>query len=88
MARLYLNPVLAANLKNDIQLGVKLDDKATKYTRDKFSCFDNKLAVVSFAQQGAFGMKLGVAAKVDLTGLDIKTLQFYSYDKATNLYAP
>ncbi|MEG0838618.1 MAG: caspase family protein [Hydrogenoanaerobacterium sp.] len=87
-ARLYLNPSLAKNLKGDIQLGVKTDWASTQATREKLKSFGGKMAIVSFAQQGKFGMRVDVAVKTDLTGLNTKALLFYSYDKATNKYTP
>ncbi|MEG1178379.1 MAG: Ig-like domain-containing protein [Hydrogenoanaerobacterium sp.] len=82
-ARLYIDPVAAAKLKGEIKLGVKTDDAATQATKEAFKNFDNKMAVASFAQQGSFGMAIKVAVKVDLTGLNTKTLVFTSFDKKT-----
>ncbi|MEG1632311.1 MAG: Ig-like domain-containing protein [Hydrogenoanaerobacterium sp.] len=83
VARLYIDPAAAAKLKGEIKLGVKTDDAATQATKEAFKNFDNKMAVASFAQQGSFGMAIKVAVKVDLTGLNTKTLVFTSFDKKT-----
>ncbi|MEG2852387.1 MAG: hypothetical protein RR879_05995, partial [Hydrogenoanaerobacterium sp.] len=85
-ARLYIDPAAAAKLKGEIKLGVKTDDAATQATKEAFKNFDNKMAVASFAQQGSFGMAIKVAVKVDLTGLNTKTLVFTSFDKKTGKY--
>ncbi|MEG0491481.1 MAG: Ig-like domain-containing protein [Hydrogenoanaerobacterium sp.] len=82
-ARLYIDPAAAAKLKGEIKLGVKTDEAATQATKEAFKNFDNKMAVASFAQQGSFGMAIKVAVKVDLTGLNTKTLVFTSFDKKT-----
>ena len=47
--------------------------------------FSNKTQVVSFAQQGDWGMSVEAAVKLDKE-LDAKTLVFYSYDSAANTY--
>ena len=49
--------------------------------------FSNTFRAVKLEQAGAFGMPVNVAAKVDFTGMNTKTLCFYSYNQATNLYA-
>lgn len=49
--------------------------------------FTNKVAVVSFDQQGHFGMKVQVAARTDLSGMDTSNLYFYGYDRKTNKYS-
>ncbi|MEG1953428.1 MAG: Ig-like domain-containing protein [Hydrogenoanaerobacterium sp.] len=85
-ARLYIDPAAAAKLKGEIKLGVKTDEAATQATKEAFKNFDNKMAVASFAQQGSFGMAIKVAVKVDLTGLNTKTLVFTSFDKKTGKY--
>ncbi len=45
-----------------------------------------KFAVISCQQQGDFGTKVAMAAKVSLGDMNSKTLRFYSYNKATNQY--
>ena len=48
--------------------------------------FTNKVQIVHFEQSGAWGQPVEVAVKVDLTGMDVKNLVIYSYDKTTNSY--
>lgn len=48
--------------------------------------FPNEIAVICMDQQGEFGMQIQVAAKVDLSGLDIDNLYFYSYDRQLETY--
>jgi len=47
--------------------------------------FSNELSVVNFAQQGDFGMRVSVAARIN-PNLDTDSLVFYSYDRGTNKY--
>ncbi|MDL2232584.1 InlB B-repeat-containing protein [Ruminococcaceae bacterium OttesenSCG-928-L11] len=50
--------------------------------------YTNKLQVLHLDQSGSFQQGVQIAAKLDLTGMDISKLVFYSYDKATNTYKP
>ena len=50
--------------------------------------YSNTIKAVRLEHAGAFGMPVNIAAKVDLTGLDTKTLRFYNYNTATNIYTP
>lgn len=88
-ARMYIDPLVAAGLKAPIKTTVDVsptgkDNKKVAAIADKH--FDNNAAVVSFAQDGAFGMSIPVAVKVDTSKLDTKTLMFYSYDAKTNSF--
>lgn len=58
--------------------------EGTKSLFEKY--FDNRVSVISLAQQGSFGMSVFIAAKPDLTGMNTQTLYFYSYNKKTNSY--
>lgn len=49
--------------------------------------FANDMAVVTFGQKGSFGMNVPVALKADLSALNVNSLQFYSYDVASNNYS-
>lgn len=49
--------------------------------------FANDMAVVTFGQKGSFGMNVPVALKADLSALNVNSLQFYSYDVASNSYS-
>ena len=49
--------------------------------------FANDMAAVTFGQKGSFGMNVPVALKADLSALNVNSLQFYSYDVASNSYS-
>jgi len=72
------NPMKFTSLKN-VQLGVTLDDKASRTALSKL--YRNNMQMVKFTQTGAFGMDVTVTAKLNLTGMNTKTLQFYTYDR-------
>ena len=84
--RQYLNPALGRALTGGISLGGSVSAPDTKERFEKY--YDNKIAVVRLAQNGTFGMAVGIAARVDLTGLDTSSLYFYSYNRATGKYYP
>lgn len=88
MVRIYINAANAQSSKEKILLAGEVSGRSVEATQNKFVNFDNKMAVVSMAQQKAFPTSTEIAAKVDLTGLNTKTLHFYSYDKASDLYYP
>lgn len=48
--------------------------------------FENDVEVIQMDQAGSFDQEVEIAAKVDLTNMDIEDIQLYSYDKATNSY--
>ena len=48
--------------------------------------FANKVRTIHLDQTRAWGESVEVAAKVDLTGMDITKLCIYSYDKESNTY--
>lgn len=88
VGRLTINPASAANLKSDIKLGAYVDNAHVGDTQTKFAkWYQNKIVVISLAHKGSYGLSLEVAASVKLTGLNTKSLYFYSYDKSTNKYA-
>lgn len=88
-ARLYIDPAKSFYVEKEIKLGVSMEKKDVQKTQSVFEKhFDNKVSVVHFEHQGTFGMNIDAAVKVDLTGLNTKSLMFYSYDPATNRYAP
>ena len=85
--RLYIEPAKLTTALADIQLGVYTEPAKTLAVTKLFqNYFDNPVHTVYMEQQGGFGERLEVAAKVDLTGLNMKTLVFYSYDAKTNTY--
>ena len=81
-ARLYIDPVKAAELTSSIRLGVNIHDANTRDFMNSF--FSNKLLAVAFDQKGSFGMEIQVAVRVDLSEMDLRNLVFYSYDPLTN----
>ena len=48
--------------------------------------FSNKVRVIHFDQQADWEQPVGVAARVDLAGMNTENLYFYSYDKKANSY--
>ena len=49
--------------------------------------FDRRVSVISFGQQGSFGMDVQVAAAVAVpVGFDLNNLRFYSYNRAENTF--
>lgn len=83
-SRLYIDPIKAAALKQDLNLGVQLGNTKVENHFGKF--FSNKIAIIEFKQTGSFGMTLDVAAKANISGMDVKNLVFYSYNAKTNSY--
>ena len=78
-ARLYIDPTLFADRETDLKLGVRTTGAEVAQTKAQMEkLFDNNLAVVKFAQRGSFGATVKAAVKVDLTGLDVDNLKFYS----------
>lgn len=83
-ARLILRPEKATK---SIALGVTLKGERQERLAAKFAKhFDANVAVVSLAQQGAFGMEVELVVKPDLEGFDTENLTAYSYDAETNKY--
>jgi hypothetical protein len=76
-----------AKITNDTLLSGSVKGNAVDGIKASFEkWFTNKVRVVSFEQQGAWGQPARIAAKVDLTGMEITKLHFYSYDKKVNIY--
>jgi uncharacterized repeat protein (TIGR02543 family) len=48
--------------------------------------FSNKVRAIHMDQTGTWGQAAEIAARVDLTGMDVTKLYLYSYNKATNTY--
>lgn len=81
-----MQPEKLTGISGNIKLGVATQGARPESRKSLFEKFyDNKVAVISCAQQGSFGAKLRIAAKVQLPG-DGKTLNFYSYDSQTNTF--
>ena len=76
-----------ALLKTDIPVGVWTGNAAANAVQRLFSrYFSNNIRVVAQAYRGDWGQTVRIAAKVDLTGMDVNNLYFYSYNSATNSY--
>lgn len=88
-ARLYIDPAKSFYVDKEIKLGVSMEEKDIQKTSSTFEkYFDNNVSVVHFEHQGAFGMDIEAAVKVDLSKLNTQNLMFYSYNAATNRYTP
>lgn len=85
--RLTVEPTKLLNIKEPLKLGVYSEPAKTAAVAEMFETyFDNTIRVVQLEQQGSFGARLEVAAKVDLSGLATNSLQFYSYDAKSNSF--
>ena len=88
ISRMYIDPVQASNLTGDINLEVDVSGKNVETVKNIFEkYFSNKMSVINLGQQGSFGMTVGMAVKLDLSEMNLGSLVFYSYDKATNTYS-
>ena len=85
VSSISFNPMKFTSLKN-VQLGVALDDKASRTALSKL--YRNNMQMVKFTQTGAFGMDVTVTAKLNLAGMNTKTLQFYTYDRTKKTLTP
>ena len=87
IGRLYVKPATASSVTRDIKYGIYTDDSNVSSTRNMFQkYYDNSVAVVRLAQNTSYGFPVSIAVKVDLSGLNTKTLKFYSYDRTTGKY--
>lgn len=87
VARMYLDPAKAANLKGEINLSVNTDAESTKVATDTFKkYFNNEIAAVNLGQKGPYGMDVRIAVKVDLSKLNTENLNFFAYDRESNTY--
>ena len=81
--RISFNP---AQVTKNVNLSASTVSSHAQSIKSSFAkWFSNKTQVVSFAQQGDWGMSVEAAVKLDKE-LDAKTLVFYSYDSAANTY--
>lgn len=83
--RVYVDDPAAAT-KDILVSGCTTGNAVDKTAAIVSKWFDNSFAVISLDQQGDFGMKTRIAARVDLSRMNTSNLYFYSYDKATNKY--
>lgn len=82
--RLYVTPGKATKA---FSAAARLDDAAVANVRNTFGkWFNNKVAVLYLGQSGDYGMRVEVATKLNLTGMDTTKLYFYSYNPTANNY--
>ena len=81
LLRVYVDPSRATR---DIYPGGTISDQKVENLFEKY--FSNRLLVLKLDQEESYGMRLRIAAKVDLTGFDTNRLYFYSYNPRTNTY--
>lgn len=68
-----------------VVLMASLDSTDISFIQEKFAkVYSNKFATIIFNQDGSFGTTVKIAAKVNLKGMNTKTLKFYQYDPLTN----
>ncbi len=79
--RIILDP---AKANKDLLLSASTTSEQAQKTLQHFAkYYTNKLSIVSFSQQGGFGMPVEIAVKLD-PSFDHSNLVFYTYDKQTN----
>ena len=72
-----------------VKLGGSVNNEHVKHIRALFEkYYGNKIAVISLEQKGNYGKTVKVSAKVDLTGMNKRTLRFYSYDVKSGTFIP
>lgn len=70
-----------------IKLGGSLSSGRAVRTRSLFErYYNNKIAVIALEQDGDYGKTVKVSAKVDLRGMNQRTLRFYSYNAQTGKF--
>lgn len=85
--RLYVKPANASVVTRDINYGIYTDSSNISSTKNMFEkYYNNNIAVIRLAQNTSYGFPVSIAAKVDLSNLNSKTLKFYSYDRTTGKY--
>ncbi|MEG3007599.1 MAG: hypothetical protein RR806_09035 [Oscillospiraceae bacterium] len=80
----YINAKTASKVPAKFNLGINPNQTSTKNFFEKW--FNNKVAVIRFAQSGNFGTTVSIAVKADVSGLNAKTLRAYRYNPDTNKY--
>ncbi len=85
--RLYLDPVAAGKLTGPIDTRIDTSAQGTAAVSGTFrKFFSNTMVFAQLGQTGPFGMQVGIALRLDLTGLNPGTLTAYVYDAASNTY--
>lgn len=76
-------------MPQQIKLGGSVDNDHAKRIRELFEkYYSNRIAVIALEQQGNYGKTVHVSAKVDLAGMNKKTLRFYSFNSVSNKFLP
>lgn len=86
VGRLVASTANAKNLTGDISTGVYCDTGNTKKVQNKFDKNFNQNVKVILCDQKNFGINVEIVAKAG--NLSTDNLHFYSFDSATNSYAP
>lgn len=85
--RLTINPKNAANLKNDIKVGVYTNNVQTYKARGTFEkYFKNEVVIIRAAHSGSYGMEVKFAVKIGTSLAKAKSLKLYTYNPETNKY--
>ena len=85
--RIYLKPSEVKLSEDKFNLGVWTEANKTTRMKEFFNkWFNNEIAVIQIDQTDLGTKSTHIAAKIDLTKLDPKTLIFYTYDKGSNTY--
>jgi len=83
--RIEINPALAMGQNRDIYLGVHTSNSGIQWTTRHFERhFVNQLRVIRLNHDGSYGMPVRITARVDIEGMNINNLHFYSYDRQLN----
>lgn len=89
LSKITVDAAKLAAIPTLVDLRVDPTPAATKSVSNKFERYfgnNTNLRFIALGQQGTYGMPVSIAAKVDLTNINTKTLHFYSYNKSTNTY--
>jgi hypothetical protein len=87
--RIEINPALAVNLNKDILLGVSTSGTEADRISSIFKRFySNRLCVIYLSHAGSYGMKVKIAAKINMDNLNMNDVFLYRYDSAANSFKP
>lgn len=82
-----MNTVEWESGQKPIKLGGSVNNERAKHIQAMFEkYYDNNIAVIALEQRGNYGKIVHVAAKANLTGMNRKTLRFYSFDLDTSKF--
>lgn len=83
--QLTFNPSKFTAIKADMGIGVYTTSANVSGIADSMAkWYSNNMAVIRFDHKGDFASTVNVAARVDLSKLNTKALQFYTYDTESN----